>query len=63
VSFLFYLQGTSTIVDVVADSTNPGIFYASTLRGEILVFEAQNKADAIDCRLKGRLSLQEAEKE
>ena len=47
--------GTSTITDVFVDAQTPGTFYASTERGEILVFEAQNKADTIDCKIKVRL--------
>lgn len=41
--------GTSQISDVVVDTTSAGIIYAATTRGEILIFEVQNKADAIDC--------------
>lgn len=51
----FCEAGTSTIVDVTTDSSSPGVFYAATMRGEILIFEAQNRADSIDCKVKGKL--------
>ena len=47
--------GTSQILSVTNDLVNTGTIYASTTRGEILMFETYTKGDVQECRVKGRL--------
>lgn len=56
VSPSFCEAGTSQIQTVAIDSaTNTGVLYASTNRGDILVFEVVTKGEVTDCRVKGRV--------
>ena len=48
--------GTSQIQSIVVDTgANPGVIYAATNRGDILVFESFAKGEVTECRIKGRL--------
>lgn len=37
------------------DSSNPGVIYASTYRGEIFIFESFSRGENMECKLKGKL--------
>ncbi len=52
----FCESGTAKFVDLTVDA-NAGTFYGATNRGEVMVFEASNRADAIECKVRAVLKV------